>query len=137
MRDPVRCPAAGDLVTTFPFPLPPTHFPGFLGLLLPHPTATLPDVATASGLSLELTCPRPLLLLLTPKPYSSPGRPPARPSIPGPGRGEKGGRRRRGDGRFPVGRKAAAERPAPAIGVAEGRGPPRPGLRWGCPVDHF
>lgn len=44
-----------DPVTTFP--LPPTHFPGFLrlGLLPRHPTATLPAAAPTSCLSLKLT----------------------------------------------------------------------------------
>lgn len=41
----------------------------------------------------------------------------------GPGRGGKGGGRR-GDRRFPIGRKAAAARPAGAAGVAEGRALP-------------
>lgn len=95
----VRC--CGDLVTTFP--LPPTHFPGFLGLLLRHRTVTLPDVAAASGPSRAHVPPTtasasaPQTPFLLPRPA---GRPPARPPIPGPGEGRE--RRREEEGRPPL-----------------------------------
>lgn len=57
------------------------------------------------------------------------GRPAGRPRdrlSQGPGRGGKGGRRRRGERRFPLGGQAAAARPAGAAGAAAGRAlPPR------------
>lgn len=73
--------------------------------------------AHVPGTSASASAPQTLFL---PRPA---GRPRDRLSQ-GPGRGGKGGGRRRGDRRFPIGRKAAAARPAGTAGVAEGRALP-------------
>lgn len=119
-----------DPVTTFP--LPPTHFPGFLrlGLLPRHPTATLPAAAPTSCLSLKLTHRRHVPPCFLPHPNRVPlhaTRPRDRPSQ-GPGRGREGGGRSGEDCCFPIGRRAAAMRATRAfpgiLGVAADRALP-------------
>lgn len=132
----MRCAAAGDLVTIFP--LPPTHFPGFLGLLLPHPGVTHPDVAAASGLSLQSSrVPDKCFCICPPNPGPpQASRPPASPSIPGPGEGRE--RRLEEEGRPPLPhrqRRPQRGRSGPLGSRKEG--PSRPGLTWGRPVAHF
>lgn len=119
-----------DPVTTFP--LPPTHFPGFLrlGLLPPHPPATLPAVATASGLSLELTPAKCLLLRLPPPPKkpmflsTAPARETVHPrALGGEGKAAEGG------GRLPLLHRQKGGREKGHPGVTGGLG----SRRWQGP----